>query len=366
MRPECRTIFGMCLLLLLSLATIADACVPSCPYCQHWDAQKGYCVMNGNCDDNGDCCCGCGSCVNCNCASCTLPCCEGTCWWCWERDGCSCNCNQPVVGCFYPDCCVCVGQNYQFSVGVGLHSNCCNYCVIWYAPGGDPEYQLPPQNNGCTFMTHWDTPGVKTVYAITSCDYDQIEVTVKPLCGTGCCGANQYCCGSSSDNPVCCDANKVCCWGFDGMGGIYYYCNPPCRSEVTDTTSCSKDNEATHNECHGCQQLIPLTCSGTYRDYTGLQIKTCYDGCPQFDWNTSTKDCYKIKRCHAQMHEKSLCHMCNGEKICDPIVTLNEIDCSTLGECVEVVLCSLIETCYQCEKGDEERETVTIETCSCR
>ena len=285
------------------------------------------------------------------------PCngCPGGCLACYTCVCSSCQCAAVITGIYleYNESDVqCVGDGWDFLLS-GPALNYCS-CVSWSTnPPGDPQ-----GGTGCTFSTHWDTPGEKTVTATTPCSSKSRTVTVQELCGTlgSCCGKNKYCCG----NEVCCDADKVCCWALDGS----YYCNPPCWDEVTNTTSCSKDKEATYNECHGCRQLIPLTC-GMYRVYTGLQIKTCYDGCPQFDWNTEEKDCYTIKRCHAQQHEQSWCHECNGEMICDPILQVDD-ECGSIGACLIIIACDLVETCYQCEKGDEVVSTHTLETCSCR
>lgn len=143
---------------------------------------------------------------------------------------------------------------------------------------------------------------------------------------------------------------------------IYHFCNWPCWDQTTDTTSC-KDDGLGNNGCHGCQQRFRPTC-GLYREYKGQEIKTCYDGCPQFDWNIQEKDCYILKYCHAQMHEMSWCHECNGEMIYDPILQVDD-NCGSIGACLIIIACDLVETCFQCEKGDEVADTITVETCNC-
>jgi hypothetical protein len=151
------------------------------------------------------------------------------------------------------------------------------------------------------------------------------------------------------------------------MGGTYYYCNPPCRDEVTDLTSCSEDNEDDY-KCTGCQQVSPPTC-GTYRDYTGLEISTCYDGCG-YDWNSSDEICYEVKDCFFMFHPNSWCLECEGEMSCFPVIESpgGEEDCETSGECIVNILCDLAVTCIQCE-SDPENDPVIItvrkETCEC-
>jgi hypothetical protein len=188
-------------------------------------------------------------------------------------------------------------------------------------------------------------------------------------CGGGCCEPNQYCCGDI-DEGQCCNADEVCCWGFDGSGGIYHYCNPPCRDEITDSTTCSKNNENDY-KCDECgSQINPPTCGTTYREYTGLIIETCYDGCPQFDWNDSYEICYQEKQCTQSMaKQNSMCMECNGKHVCIPIIGMDSglLYCQTAYDCIIQVGCNVLYTCYQCENSD----TVVgppnrKETCNCK
>ena len=136
------------------------------------------------------------------------------------------------------------------------------------------------------------------------------------------------------------------------MGGFVYHCNPPCWDEVTDTTSCDESQEETY-ECPACL-VFPGGggCAGhTYRDYSGLQIKECHDGCPQFDWNVSDEICYELKKCvDAQVHQEALCMLFgNGELGCVP-----ELDDT------------LIVACVVCGTGGDLVDTLKKEICSCQ
>ena len=67
-------------------------------------------------------------------------------------------------------------------------------------------------------------------------------------------------------------------------------------------------------------------------------------------------------------HEESLCLECEGEQLCIPVIELpgGGGDCQTVGECIVKIACTIILTCFQCERDDENAEivaTVTRETC---
>ncbi len=219
----------------------------------------------------------------------------------------------------------------------------------------------------------WDCSPLQECCNGTCCDYccDGVccssgqsccdnECCDNPCCGTECCGANQYCCGGET----CCNSDEVCCWYFDG--GFTYYCNPPCTDEVTDTTSCSEDNEDAF-KCKGCQQITSPSNCGTYQDYTGLVIETCHDGCPQFDWNNSEEICYEVKECFPMFHSNSLCLECEGEMLCLRLEFGEPPECQTIGECIVTIVCDVTENCYQCESGGGDTVyTHKEETCSCK
>jgi hypothetical protein len=129
--------------------------------------------------------------------------------------------------------------------------------------------------------------------------------------------------------------------------------------------SCSEVWEDDY-KCTGCKQVTPPICvPSTYRDYSGLEIGTCYDGCPQFDWDVRDEICYTVKNCWNQLHNNSLCIECEGEKSCFPMMDTGEGNCRTIGECVVEVACDIILTCWQCTGGDTVSDTVYEETCEC-
>jgi hypothetical protein len=174
-------------------------------------------------------------------------------------------------------------------------------------------------------------------------------------CVPNCCGSNQFCCGDG----VCCDAGEVCCTSLTPP--YNHYCEEPCTDEITDTTTCSEDNEDAY-KCFGCEQWTEPTCD-SYRDYTGLAIKTCYDGCP-LDRNTSEEICYQIKECKSVIHGDSLCMSCNDLEACIPVNT-HVTPCTTVGDCVINIACDITYICNQCEEDTEVIATVTEETCEC-
>ena len=99
----------------------------------------------------------------------------GDCWggcpdYCYQCVDCWCECTEPSIG-VEPYDIGCVGCLRGLHVGV--HPYCCEH-VVWSAPGGDPS----SQNGVCGFVTHWDTPGTKTVTVTTSCGSSSKEVTI--------------------------------------------------------------------------------------------------------------------------------------------------------------------------------------------
>lgn len=349
MRIKSRPFHLIIFFLLSCFALPAIACPPpDCGDCCHWvstgeEPDDGYCELNTGAECGA--CSGCtGECVSCNSCSCesdcspTQSCCNDTCCASGE------NCCDGIT-CYDPATETCCGDGYgtvcsgSFPCCLdvpGLASICTNYC----------------HDSVCCSSGQWCCDSV-------CCDY--------PCCGTeGCCGAPNYCCGDPSWNELCCDADEVCCWSDDGMGGFVYYCNPPCTDEVTDPTICSEDNEDFY-KCTGCKQVVGPTCSpSTSRDYSGLEISTCYDGCPQFDHNTSNEICYEVKNCFGMFEADSLCMECEGEKSCFPVVEFGEpSECKTIGECVTQVACDIVFTCFQCTAVEIVSDTVYEETCQC-
>lgn len=206
----------------------------------------------------------------------------------------------------------------------------------------------------------WDCSPGQTCCNGTCCD--------NPCCGTECCRENQYCCGNPAWNELCCNEDEVCCWYFDG-GVFTYYCNPPCWDEVTDTTTCSEDNEE-HFECIHCLNRTDGPCTEyTYRDYTGLQIKECYDGCPQFDYSISNEICYEERYCVGELKTLHMCMECDEGIFCIDCDSGGEIcECGddNLGCAVTVTVCELIINCWDCDEGGPIVSTVRRETCSCQ
>lgn len=338
MRIKSKLFMLIIFLLLLSptVSVIAHPCDPPCQDCQTCEA--GVCVDDDDeCDD-------CESCVNGSCESDCSPtqtCCNGTC--------CD-NCCDGIT-CYDPateNCCndgygtVCSGSFPCCADVPGLASTCTNYC----------------HDSVCCSSGQWCCDSV-------CCDY--------PCCGTeGCCGAPNYCCGDPSWNELCCDADEVCCWELIMPGFVIeYYCNPPCTDAVTDTTTCSQDNEELY-ECIACLNRTDGPCSEyTYRDYTGLEISTCYDGCPQFDYNTSNEICYEERYCFGQLKTLHLCTECDEGILCincdiDLEADVCQCDDDNLGCAVAVVACSLIINCWDCGEGGSLVSTVRRETCSCQ
>jgi len=115
---------------------------------------------------------------------------------------------------------------------------------------------------------------------------------------------------------------------------------------------------------NGCHQVTTLEC-GEYLDYTGVDLYFCMDGCPDEDYGWSTPVCYRAKYCHAQIHEDSLCHDCEGVQSCDEIIHLYGDQCGSVGACLIQIACYLVETCFQCENGDEVIWEDTKDNCCC-
>jgi hypothetical protein len=184
------------------------------------------------------------------------------------------------------------------------------------------------------------------------------------------------CCNGSTCDPAncesCVDDQCVICGGDPCqkccIGLTTSWCVEKCKEEVVDTTTCSKDNEDGY-KCDGCGSLInPPTC-GTYRAYTGLQIKTCHGGC-FWDSDSSQEICYQEKQCSTSMgHLNSMCMECNGRHVCISIIGGGPSGepCLTIGDCVTEIACNLLYTCFQCEPSDTVvGPPITRETCHCK
>ena len=131
------------------------------------------CVEDPNvqCDDDTDC-ADCQVCEDCSCVKdpnvqCDddTDCGDPNCWDCID---CNCVCDITINSVSSVDY-ACVGCNVTFTASVT--GNCS--CVNWSGGGGDP-------NTGCTFITKWDTTGVKTVTATPACgdSAKQKQVTI--------------------------------------------------------------------------------------------------------------------------------------------------------------------------------------------
>jgi hypothetical protein len=102
------------------------------------------------------------------------------------------------------------------------------------------------------------------------------------------CDGDQYCCGDE-----CCSSNELCCWS----PWVGYYCESPCQTVTTDTTTCSKSHDYV---CPGCMvnPLLGYQCEQfNYKAYSGLQIKQCQHGCPERHWHTTSEVCYEERKC---------------------------------------------------------------------
>lgn len=107
----------------------------------------------------------------------------------------------------------------------------------------------------------------------------------------------------------------------------------------------------------------PTCLDFTWRDYSGLQIKTCYDGCPTSDWNTSDEICYEIKKCGGILREDFVCWDHSGDFWCEHCGTSCLI--GGIVGCFVGGVCSAIMDCFDCCTLEEVVDTVHEETCSC-
>ncbi|MFQ6035173.1 MAG: PKD domain-containing protein [Sedimentisphaerales bacterium] len=142
-------------LFLFSLTVPARAWPPPCPDCYYWN---GYdCEYEGDCVDWTDC----GDWDNCcDCVDCW---CEDNDYWCdecYKCSGCNCVCDITVNSVSSNKDTACVGCDITFTASV---TGSCS-CVDW-SGGGDPA----TASDTCTFITHWDSPGTKTVTATPDC-----------------------------------------------------------------------------------------------------------------------------------------------------------------------------------------------------
>lgn len=253
------------------------------------------------------------------------------------------------------DCCdnTCYDPSTKICCDDGYGTVCNNTECCCDTPAGGPDFC-------CELIGGWLCSCCQDV----CCSAGQVccdNGCCDECCGTeGCCESGYYCCG----HELCCDDDEVCCWYLDE--GIYYYCNPPCREEVTDTTTCSEENSPEYN-CNVCRQVASPTCT-TYLVYDNLEIKTCYDGCW---WTTPNEVCYVEKDCFPRMYEEKLCLNCQGKNMClltegpQPLPGFPEEKCTTIGACIIEIACDILLTCFQCEEGEEVVETFYQETCQC-
>jgi hypothetical protein len=308
-----------------ALGVRACECVPGCSYSACEACEEGVCVYqcdSANCETCFE-----GSCIECFYGG---VCCDGTC--------CESCCDG--ITCYSPATEVCCGDGYgtvcsgsfPCCLDVPGHASLCSvYCHDSVCCGAG-QYCC---DNGC-------------------CD--------SPCCGSlGCCGADKFCCGDTE----CCDAGEQCC--YDPVAGESY-CNPPCWDEVVDSTTCAKSHEPDY-KCPGCTLIVGTQCEDiTYRDYTGLIQKECHDGCPLFDWNIETKECYIERECaYVKTLENHMCIECKGELVCAPC-DLSSCMCGepSIPGCVLNVACTLIGTCVKCGTGGKVVDTFKKETCNCK
>ena len=154
------------LLLLLSSTVLASPCPPpDCGDCYTWDPNIEECVWD---------CVDCQVCEDCNCVKdpnveCDhdTDCGDPNCWDCLS---CECECDITVNSVSSNKDVTCVDCNVTFTANV---SGSCS-CVDW-SGGGDPC----TASDTCTFTTHWDSPGTKTVTATPDCGSSkQKQVTI--------------------------------------------------------------------------------------------------------------------------------------------------------------------------------------------
>ena len=364
MRIKSILLLLVCFLLSCSftLPLIACVCNPACTGCQTCEA--GVCVNDNDlCDD----------CESCDDGSCEPDCTTGQCC---EDDGCVDDCSSGkccddgdcVSSCPTGECCddgTCVSSCptgeccddgtcvSSCLTGECCDGTCCDNCcdgITCYDPAtetccGDGYGTVCSGSFPCC----WDVPGSASI--CTNYCYDSVCCSSgqsccdngccdNPCCGDECCGEGYYCCG----NEECCTNDEVCCQNL--ITGEYY-CNPPCSEEVIDTLTCSEFKE-TFFECPVCTfGLIPPTCiDETWRDYSGLEIEECQDGC---QWLLLDEICYEEFKCGGDMKED---HQCievasSGNRMCifseDPILL----------------------TCFECENSTTLIDSHSEETCSC-
>ena len=236
-----------CFLFLSGFAQMATAhpCgPPACPNCYRWNGEK--CVPYGNCWGG---CPDCYGCIDCYC-QCTSQCCSyAYCDECYDCVNCSCECAEVVLYPYpYPsDICTKINSPKQFAGGASdVPSWLCTDEgeLTWYAPGGDPDIQ----EGGHYFATQWATPGIKTVYLVTTCDYNSIHITVcddtKNCCGSFCYDPDVKKCCPDADPRYLCDIDQECC---DGN------CCDPCNCETCVDGECKVcDGDPNQKCCDGC------------------------------------------------------------------------------------------------------------------
>lgn len=137
----------------------------------------------------------------------------------------------------------------------------------------------------------------------------------------------------------------------------------PCWEEVVDTTSC---NESLSTECFGCKQVIPTPCTNcpVWRDYSGLEINECHDGCPGDQYN-NVQICYEEKLCGFEQKDDKFCMECQGEEICVGITPPSGGKCYTLGDCAVEIACDIVKTCFLCVNTNIVNNEVFQWTCDC-
>jgi hypothetical protein len=144
-----------------------------------------------------------------------------------------------------------------------------------------------------------------------------------------------------------------------------YFCNPPCTENVIDTATCSEDNEENH-ACPGCTTPLPPNCTALqYRDYSGLVIQECQNGCL---WQTPEEVCYEQRYCLADIKENQLCMECQINWLCIPCLdTGSGCICEepSIPGCAINVSCFIAFTCFKCLNGGALVYKHEIETCHC-
>jgi len=94
------------------------------------------------------------------------PCCPGGCGDCEWCPDCSCQCLEVYAGPYSWAGCV----DCEMLFSSDIPAPCCLEGVHWStAPAGDPAEGYGRDDIGCTFITRWHTPGVKTVTVTLPC-----------------------------------------------------------------------------------------------------------------------------------------------------------------------------------------------------